>query len=215
MGCAGRLAAGGRAGPGSGSGQVSVGRAPTAARARTASRWGAARVSVPTGRSPHLPPTTHCSGWGAPAARGERPPTPRFQTPAPQALHRSWWLRDDPVASRRGADPSWGRARAGVWGLGSGQTLPPRGPAGAGLEPGRGPGLREGRPSVQDGLEVCGQGRVGRCLQGGQSLRRELSAQPCLGCRGTEVSVHVPKDARGRASRRLKATEGQAGRAVS
>lgn len=96
----------------------------------------------------------------------------------------------------KGADPSWSRTCAGVSAQGSGL----------------GPGLQEGWLLVQDGLEVCGQSWVGRCLQDGQCGRWELSAQLCLGCRGTEVSVHNPEDTRGHASRCLQATEGKAGR---
>lgn len=57
------------------------------------------------------------------------------------------------------------------------------------------------RPSVQDGLEVCGQGRVSCCLQGGQCRPRELLAQLRLGCVETTNVSLPPGRNRERASR--------------
>lgn len=48
-------------------------------------------------------------------------------------------------------------------------------------------GCGEGWCSVQDGLEICGQGRVSRCLQNSQGHLGELLAQPGLGCKENKV----------------------------
>lgn len=163
----------------------------------TALIWGAARV----GRKEPAPATCEPLLWtGVPLQQGVTQaieiPLPDASAPARFSTGSSWRLKDEPVTGRQGGRPVLEPHMC--WGLGTGVRPGPR--------------LQEGRLLVQDGLEVCGQSWVGRCLQDGQCGRWELSAQLCLGCRGTEVSVHNPEDTRGHASRCLQATEGKAGR---
>lgn len=94
-----------------------------------------------------------------------------------------------PVVSGWRTDPVTGRPRrAGpaslrTWGL----------PPPTGLRSPAQPSLWAGLPSVQDGLKVCGQGRVGCCLQGGQSGPREPPAQSGSGYKAaTEVRPPNP-----------------------
>lgn len=94
-----------------------------------------------------------------------------------------------PVVSGWRTDPVTGRPRrAGPASLRTWELPPP-----TGLRSPAQPSLWAGLPSVQDGLKVCGQGRVGCCLQGGQSGPREPPAQSGSGYKAaTEVRPPNP-----------------------
>ena len=85
---------------------------------------------------------------------------------------------------------TWGPTPPGVSGEGPGLAVE-LAPSHRAPEPS--PGCEQGWPSVQDGLKVRGQGRVGCCLQGGQSGPGEPPAQSGSGCKAvTEVRPPHP-----------------------